>query len=79
MKLSLNFLQDFDDSYEEYKKIGIELNHIPHVGECLHVNGFYHRVIDVAYYDDGRICLHLGQSAQSPEEARSKGYGIWNS
>lgn len=79
MQLSIKFLQDCDDSCKPYEENGIELKHIPHVGECLYVNGFYHRVIDIVYFENDEICLHLGQSAQSPEEARSKGYGIWNS
>ena len=78
MHIKLRFLEDSDDSCRPYEESGLELSLCPHVGECLHVNGFYHRVLDVVHDEDGAISLHLGKSAQSPEEARSKGYGIWN-
>ena len=79
MNIQIKFLEDSDDSCNEFEENGINIKFIPRVGECIYVNGFYHRVKDVIYYETSGICLHLGQSAQSPEEARSKGYGIWNS
>jgi hypothetical protein len=79
MHLKIQFLEDADDSCRPFEENGIELSSCPHVGECVHVNSYYHRVIDVVHdADDDTICLQLGKSAQSPEEARSKGYGLWN-
>ena len=80
MNIKVKFTKDIDESYEAYEEKGININHIPRVGECLRINNFYHRIIDVVYFErSADIELHLGKSAQSPEEARSKGYGIWNS
>jgi len=79
VQVTIKFLEESDDSYNDINK-AIEMQVIPKVGECLHINGFYHRVKDVVYFsEDDDIYLHLGKSAQSPEEARSTGYGIWNS
>lgn len=61
------------------EEFGIELKYIPRVGECIKLKEYYYRVLDVVYYQDNSIYLHLGKSAESPEVARSKGYGIWNS
>jgi hypothetical protein len=82
MKIDINFLEDADDSYKKYTEKGIQLAIVPHRGECLFINGFYHRIIDIVYSDaltggtEQSICLHLGKSAQSPEEARSSVYEI---
>ena len=79
MHLNLRFLADSDDSYPPFEKSGVEVDHCPTVGSCVRVNGCFHRVLDVVHdLEENTILLELGQSAQSPEEARSTGYGIWN-
>lgn len=78
--ITIKFLEDLDDSYPAIEAKGFYLSHIPSVGECIYLNGHYHRIKDIAHdVDHDSVCLHLGQSAQSAEETRSKGYGLWNS
>gem|GEM_PF-877862 len=78
--LNLKFLEDVDDSIRIYEQKGIDMKSIPRVGECVCLNDYYHRVKGVVYDAIGMsVTLHLGQSAQSAEESRSKGYGLWNS
>lgn len=79
IRVELNYLKHTGDGFTERYLL---LKRLPRVGECVHIRGDYHRVIDVVYYpesEEQQIILHIGESAQSPEEARSKGYGLWNS
>ena len=70
LHVNLEFTQDVDDSYEPLSENGIELAHLPRVGECLKINSYYHRVIDVVYFDNNESpLLCLGQSSEEPKYA----------
>jgi hypothetical protein len=60
------FLDDVDDSYRHIENKGVVLDNIPRVGECVLINGYYHRVKEIAYdLDTGNVELYLGKSTEN--------------